>query len=151
MHACYSCLLPLDKDKSSLTELKNLALERRIVHIIKIQGYTTDGVLEKALGKTIAVVVDPPLTDSGLNSLSTVKSATTKLKSKGFLVSATPANSHKKKVWHLAKAGPNCEKLKEELFDPTRKIIHMVSRFGESCRIINSLYVAVRQKESCFT
>lgn len=55
VHACYSCLLPDDKDKGLLNDLRTLALERRVVHIIELHGYTTDGALDKALGKTLSI------------------------------------------------------------------------------------------------
>lgn len=55
--ACYSCLLPASQEQPLLNEMRTIALERRIVHLIETQSLSSDTAIKNALGESHLVDV----------------------------------------------------------------------------------------------
>ncbi|OCK84967.1 hypothetical protein K432DRAFT_439681 [Lepidopterella palustris CBS 459.81] len=112
VHACYQCLLQ-DKEMPLLRELKDLALLRRGVHIIRAQGYSNDREFSSALHC----------------DLQTASRLATHLRKQGYLV-ATPGSKKRdfastgQPKFLAVTTEPALSRMMKECFDPMTKVAH---------------------------
>ncbi|KAF2493327.1 hypothetical protein BU16DRAFT_583445 [Lophium mytilinum] len=108
VHACYNCLLQ-DKEAPRLPEMRDLALQRRGMHIIEKQGYTNDRDFSAALR----------------SDLQTANRLFNHLRKQGYVVPVPgPKKKGPKPRYAAATAEPIFAQMMREYFDPMTKVSH---------------------------
>ncbi|KAF2812571.1 uncharacterized protein BDZ99DRAFT_496961 [Mytilinidion resinicola] len=108
VHACYNCLLQ-DKEAPRLPEMRDLALQRRGMHIIEKQGYTNDRDFSAALR----------------SDLQTASRLFNHLRKQGYVVPVPgPRKKGSKPKYTAATAEPIFAQMMREYFDPMTKVSH---------------------------
>jgi len=139
-------LLNKEGDIRLLNELRVIALERRVCHLIETKRSINDASLKTVLGKlrVFQAFGDNILIKPGKS----VKDITGSLKMKGYLTDLTKSVNKKKATheWVVVSQGEKRNELMAELFDPRYKIAHVVRALSIILMLTTNLTVS---RERC--